>query len=104
VVDWYNITERQIMIETRKVPIEESGYSAGGVEGITQAAITSYAIDAKGNVIGVAGQEIQFCRLLAACQNGTITVSVPTRGFAVSLMLEDVASLINQVGYTHLND
>lgn len=91
------------MIDIRSVPEDISGH-VGGVEGITETVITDYSFDSQGNIVGIAKQEKHFCRVLAACPKWTMTLSVPGRGFAVSVMLEDIIELLKQAEYDPLND
>lgn len=92
------------MIEIQIIPEEITQCSGGGMEGIVTCAVSNYEFDQQGNVVGVANGELHPCRIMATSPDATITISVPEKGFAISVLFNDVASLINQVGHTPLND
>lgn len=92
------------MIEMRIIPEEITQCSGGGVEGITTCVVSNYEFDQQGNVVGVANGELHSCRMMATSPDATITISVPEKGFAISVLFGDIVSLINQVGHTPLND
>ncbi len=74
---------------------DEPGLS-GKLEGTTVGVVTDYQFDNLGNVIGIARQEQRFCRIMASPPDGIMTISAPERGFAISVLFEDIVNLINQ--------